>query len=228
MTDVDAALGDLIAVVSFLRSRVGPIGDAELAGDALAADPSLLAASVAASRSAWDTDDSAVLASLWWQAYAYRVGGTTLACWLLTGTAPDASRAGTGVGIARHRPSSVIYAPDADAITDLEVVVERLFGGHLDPVADALRTTHRLGEQLVWGNAGAGIASAMLAVAGAEGSPPVRDRIPAVLDALPHEIASLGHWREGEHIRTTCCLWFKAPSSKGAYCADCPFVARSA
>lgn len=226
--DADDALAELAALVSFLRARIGGLEDGELSSETLATDAAALTASVDASRAAWDVEDHAVLASLWWQAYAYRVGGTTLACWLLNGTAPDPAIGGAAVGIARHRPSAVVYGPGAEPITDLDVLVDRLFSGHLDRIASALRGSYRLGEQLVWGNAGAGVASAMLALAGADGAPDVRDRIPGVLDALPHDIASLGHWRDGEHIRATCCLWYKTPTAKGGYCADCPFVARSA
>ena len=55
------------------------------------------------------TDDPVVLASLWWQGYAYNVGGTALACWLLTGVAPDVRAERMAVGIA-GRPSSVVAA----------------------------------------------------------------------------------------------------------------------
>lgn len=225
MTAVEAALTELTALVPFLRWRVGAPADDEIVGGSIAADPDLLAALVAASRPAWDIDDDAVLASLWWQAYAYRVGGTTLACWLLTGSAPDPSRR-TAVGIGRHRPSSVIYASDAGPVTDLDVLADRLFAGHLDGVAESLRARHRIGEQLLWGNAAAGVVSAMLAVAGAEGAPPVRARAADVLAALPHGIGALGAWADGEYTRNTCCLWYKTPSSKGGYCADCPIPGR--
>src|SRR5262249_10487046 len=102
-----------------------------------------------------------------------------------------------------------------------------LFAGHLDSVAAALRTRHRIGEQLVWGNAAAGVASALLAVAGADGAPSeLRSRAPDITAALPHGMGGLGTWHDGEYARTTCCLWFKTPSAKGGYCADCSFVTR--
>lgn len=225
-TDARAALGQLTDLVPFLRWRLGSPEHGELVGADLGADPDLLAAAITASRPAWDTDDDAVLASLWWQAYAYRVAGTAIACWLLTGVAPDPSGGGTAVGIARHRPSAVVYA-DTRAITDLEALAARLFDGHLDAVAVALRARHRVGTQLVWGNVAAALASAMLAVAGADGAPPtLRTRAEGVLAALPHDVGSLGRWCDGEYERTTCCLWYKAPTSRGAYCADCPLPRR--
>ena len=220
--DVEVALTCLTELVPFLRWRIGEPVDGELVGAELAASPERLAATVAASHPAWDLDDPVVLASLWWQAYAYRVAGTSLACWLLTGVGPVP----VAVGIGRHRPSSIV-CPPAERESALDVLVARLFDGHLEGVAAALRVRHRIGEQLVWGNAAAGVASALLAVAGAEGAPEdLRPRAPDVIAALPHGMEALGRWCNGEYARTTCCLWFKTPSSKGGYCADCPFVTR--
>lgn len=223
MTDVDAALTELTKLVPFLRWRIGAPSEDELVGRELAADPDRLAAAVTASRPAWNVDDPVVVASLWWQAYAYRVAGTSLACWLLSGVGPQP----IAVGIGRHRPGSIVCAPDTrDA--DLDALVDRLFTGHLDHVAASLRARHRIGEQLLLGNAAAGVASALLAVAGADGAPPtLRARVPEVTAALPHDMDVLGTWRDGEYTRVTCCLWFKTPSAKGGYCADCPFTART-
>lgn len=221
MTDVEPALDQLIALVPFLRWRIGEPTDDDLVGCALAVDSDRLVEAVAASRPAWDIDDPAVLASLWWQAYAYRVAGTSLACWLLTGVGPIP----TATGVGRHRPSSIVCGPIGE--TDLDTLVHRLFDDHLDGVADALRRSHRVGEQLLWGNAAAGVASALLALAGADGAPPsLRARAPDITDALPHGMAALGRWEDGEYARTTCCLWFKTPVSKGGYCADCSFLTR--
>jgi ferric iron reductase protein FhuF len=81
-----------------------------------------------------------------------------------------------------------------------------------------------LGEQLLWGNVSAGIASALGALASADGAPPLRDRIDVVLAALPHGMPALGGWHDGGYHRKTCCLWWKTPTAKGAYCADCSLV----
>jgi ferric iron reductase protein FhuF len=220
MTTAADALTALTDRVPFLRWRIGEPTDDELVGADLAADPDALAAAVAASRPAWDIDDTMVLASLWWQAYAYRVAGTSLACWLLTGVGPIP----VAVGIGRHRPASIVCRDDTE--TSLDALVDRLFAGHLDAVAVSLRDRHRVGEQLLWGNAAAGVASALLALAGAdESTPELRQKAPAVTDALPHDMPALGRWHDGEYTRTTCCLWFKTPSAKGGYCSDCSLSA---
>ena len=204
-TDVRTALERLAEPAPHLRWRLAradePLGDDELACADLAADPDALAAAVAATAAGRGSDDPQVLASLWWQAYAYRVGGTALACWLLSGVAPDPRADGTAVGVARSRPSSVVYraetpdagsGPPADgpADRDLATLVDRLFPGHLDRVAASLRTRHTLGRSLIWGNVAAACAAAAGAVRAAAG-PGWRGRLDAFLAAAPHDLAWL-------------------------------------
>jgi ferric iron reductase protein FhuF len=219
-------------VASFLRWRIdaGPARDGEIACADLAADPGLVAATVAASADGRGSDDLQVGASLWWQGYAYRVAGTALACWLLTGVAPDVRAERMAVGIARSRPSSVVYRA-ADGTTDLGTFVEQLFPGHLDPVATALRAGHRIGTALVWGDAAAACASGAGAVREAAG-PAWHERLDAFLAAAPHDLAGLGHWEphpDGTwaYQRLTCCLWWKTTVSGGALCSDCSLHLRA-
>lgn len=223
--DVSGSLDAVASLVGHLRARVGDPGEDDVVGADLAAFPERLAAEVARTAAGRGSDDPAVLASLWWQAYAYRVAGTTLAAWLLAGAAPDPSAAGTGVGVARSRPSSLLVDPTAEAVDDLPALVERLFTVHLDGVAAALHASHPIGERLLWGDVEAGVASALGAVEAADGAPPLRDRIEEITAALPHGIADLGRWTDLDgrwhHQRTTCCLWWKTSASKGALCEDC-------
>ncbi|MGI8984939.1 MAG: ferric iron reductase [Acidimicrobiales bacterium] len=107
-------------------------------------------------------------ASLWWQAYSYRVAGMTLAAWALSGAAPDPAALGTGVGLERNRPSSLLVDPAATVVADLDTLVDHLFAGHLDPVAGSLRAHHGLGARLIWGDTAAGVASALGATGTAE------------------------------------------------------------
>lgn len=223
MTSLDAVLGPLTSLVGHLRWRAGTPEDGDLLAGDLAADANRLAEVVAASAEGRGSDDPQVLGSLWWQAYSYRVAGMTLAAWALTGAAPDPSAPGTGVGLARSRPSSLLVDPAASVVTDLPALVERLFAGHLDRVAESLRTRHSLGVQLIWGDTAAGIASALGAVGTAEDAPPLRDRVDEVTAALPHEIPHLGTWSPGQWVfrRRTCCLWWKTTASNGTLCEDC-------
>jgi hypothetical protein len=117
--DIATALGAMTTAAPHLRWRIdapgSTLGPDELSCAELAADPDAVAAAVAATADGRGSNDPQVLASLWWQAYAYRVAGTALACWLLTGAAPDVRAERMAVGVARSRPSSVVYLAAAPA-----------------------------------------------------------------------------------------------------------------
>lgn len=223
MTEVrnEELLGVVTGLVPFLRWRVGRPADDELVGAELAADPDHLAEAVAATSAGRGTDDAQVAASLWWQSYAYRVAGTTLGCWLLSGAAPDPAAPGTAVATARSRPSSVIYAPDAGTVTDLGDLVAQLFAGHLDEVATSLRARHALGAALMAGNTASSIESALAAVRTAPGAPERDERLAAVRGALPGGVAATLDIGADGARRRTCCLWWKTTDAAGRLCADC-------
>ncbi|MGQ0520646.1 MAG: hypothetical protein ACT4PX_05785 [Actinomycetota bacterium] len=220
-------LGAVTDLVPFLRWRVGPPEGDELAGDELAADPDRLAGAVAATAAGRGTDDAQVAASLWWQSYAYRVAGTTLGCWLLSGAAPDPSAPGTAVGVARSRPSSVVYSPGAATVTDLGGLVDRLFAGHLDRVAASLRSRHALGTALVAGNTASSIESALAAVRTAPEAPERGAALAAVRAALPAAVTATVELGPEGARRRTCCLWWKTADAGGRLCADCSLHERA-
>jgi ferric iron reductase protein FhuF len=219
-----SSLEAVAALVPFLRAR-RTLEPGDLLAADLIADPDRLATEVAATSEGRGSDDPQVLGSLWWQAYSYRTAGTTLAAWVVAGSAPDpAAKAGSGVGVSRSRPSSLVVGADAAELDDLDVILERLFAQHLDLLAESLRAVHPIGTRLVWGNAAASIASCFGAVACAEKSPPeLAERIDAATAALPHGMAELGTWVEPhrDYRRTTCCLWWKTSAADGALCEDC-------
>ena len=226
MSGASASLDALEDIVPFMRAR----RHQPEPGDLLAADllaPDRLASAVAATPDVRGSDPQ-VQASLWWLGYSYRVAGGTLAAWIVAGSAPDPSiAAGCGVGVGRGRPSSLVVGPDAVEIHELDELVERLFAGHLDRLAEVLRARHPIGRRLVWGNAAASIASCFGAVAAAAGArdvaPSIDARIDEVIAALPHDLAALGTWTSPHtaYRRTTCCLWWKTDTSNGVLCADC-------
>jgi ferric iron reductase protein FhuF len=226
--DTRARLERLTALVPFLRWRVGPAEPGELACAALAADPDVVAAAVAGTTAGRGTDDHQVAASLWWQSYVYRVAGTTLGCWLVSGAAPDPAAPRMAIGISRHRPASVVYAEDAPPMADLPALLERLFADHLDPAAAALRARHPLGMALVAGNTGSSVESAVAAVRGAPGAPPLEERVALLRAALPSAVAaSVERWPDGVR-RRTCCLWWKTTEAAGRLCGDCSLRHRTA
>jgi len=216
------ALTRLTDVADWMRWRIGPAAAGELACATLASSPDDVERAIATSADARGTDDPVVLASLWWQGYAYRVGGTALACWLLTGVAPDVRAEGMAVGVARGRPSSVAYA-SGEGTDDVGTLSDRLFAGHLDRVAASLRERYRIGSGLVWGNVAAACAAGAGAVREAAG-PGWHDGVAAFLAVAPHDLDGLGAWEptpSWAYHRRTCCLWWKTTTSEGALCADC-------
>lgn len=219
------SLTEVAALVPFLRARQGDPHPGDLVADELIADPDRLAQVVASTADGRGSDDPQVLASLWWQAYTYRTAGTALAAWVVAGTGPDiAHTTGSGVGIARSRPATLVVGDGAAELDDLTQVVERAFADHLDPMAESLRARHPVAVRLLWGNAAAAVASCLGAVLGAEGArPELSARADLVGPALPHGIASLGAWLEPyrSYRRTTCCLWWKTTAADGALCEDC-------
>jgi ferric iron reductase protein FhuF len=211
--------------VPFLRARRDDALPGDLVASELIADPDHQAAVVAATGEGRGSDDPQVLASLWWQAYAYRTAGTALAAWVVAGAGPDlAAATGSGVGVARSRPASLVVGTGASELVDLATIVERAFARHLDPLAESLRSRHLIGTRLLWGNAAAAIGSCLGAVLGAEGAPSeLAERADQVAPALPHGMAELGTWLEPyrTYRRTTCCLWWKTTAADGALCEDC-------
>lgn len=221
ITPVDA----LVELVPFLLSHRGSAGRDDLRAADLIADPTRLADVVAGSADSRGAADPVVRASLWWQGYAYRTAGTTLAAWVLGGAAPDPSaESGSGVRVADGRPAGLVIGPRAAEVTDRDELVRRLFAGHLDPLADALRAHHRIGRRLLWGNAASSIASCLGGLAAADGAPAgLGARIDEVTAALPHDIAALGTWLDPHRTyrRATCCLWWKTTAAAGALCSNC-------
>jgi ferric iron reductase protein FhuF len=225
-------LAEVTEVASFLRWRIGGVaGPGEIDCGELAGDPELVGAVVAESADGRGSDDPQVGASLWWQGYAYRVAGTALACWLLSGVAPDVRATNMAVGIARSRPSSVAYRSGAGT-GDLATFLDWLFPRHLDRVAASLQEAQRLGTALVWGDAAAACASGAGAVREAAGAA-WHERLGAFLTAAPHDLDGLGWWSEQPdggwaYQRRTCCLWWKTTVSGGALCSDCSLHLRGA
>jgi ferric iron reductase protein FhuF len=227
MTTNAELLGAVTDLVPFLRWRIGAFDTEELLAAELIEDADRLAGEIMATAAGRGTDDPQVAASLWWQSYAYRVAGTTLACWLIGGAAPDPAAQGMAVGINRSRPSAVTWSADAATVDNLEELVSRLFDKHLGPMAISLRTRHALGASLVRGNVAAGIESVLAAVSGANGAPPLDERIAAVRAALPEGVRATVELLDGGYRRRTCCLWWKTTDGADKLCADCSLPARA-
>lgn len=215
----EEAFDALVGLVPFFRWRIG----APEPEDVVAADTDAVLASIVATGQGRGTDDLQVATSLWWQSYSYRVAGTTLCCWALSGVAPDVALDGTAVAIGRNRPSSVIYDPATTELTNVEDVVGRIVL-HLDDLGGRVRADVTVGRNLLYGNTAASIESALGALVAAPGAPDLVDRVAAIHAALPDEWAATLDYGDGGYRRRTCCLWWKAEESKGRYCSDCSLV----
>lgn len=236
LRDVIDATGGL---VSYLRAEIGVPGDGEwLACRDLIDDHNLLSATIETTGRGRGTDDPAVAASLFAQAYAFRVASVAVAGWILTGTVPDPAAANLAVGLARHRPSSVAFLgdtvycqrPEGDDEETLAILWDRLATRHLVPFFDAVRAVTPVGERLLWGNALGSVTRVLRAVEGAS-SPDRRPLVRAdgerLVEAAPAVCRNLGRFvtiaeagRDGWFWeRTNCCLWYRA--SGGGTCDDC-------
>lgn len=229
-TELAAALSAVEARVSYLRSATAaPLDDGWIAAaDLVAGGPSLadLMATTGAERGAHDAQ---VAASLFAQAYAFRVGGVPLAAYALGLPVPSTEVAYTAIKIVRSRPAAVAYLDPAPREPDAVRLAREFLGGHLTELIAAIRTEVVVGERLLWGNVAASCAVAFRAV---EGESPddraeIRSRADEFFAASSDWLAGLGQFvtiggraKQGWFWeRTNCCLWYQA--SGGSMCDDC-------
>jgi ferric iron reductase protein FhuF len=231
-----AALTDVVAAVQglvpYLRCEPSaPAAEGWLACDSLLADPLELRRQIDATAPGRGTSDEQVAASLFAQAYAFRVSSIAVAAFALDLPVPSTAPEGTAVRIARHRPSDLAVTDSVcRSLTPSDLAAE-LLDGHLGPFIVAVRTTTRVGERLLWGNVAASIATVLRAIHGASAkdAPRVRQRAQELFEAMP-QLAELGAWSSltaGDSAgwywdRTSCCLWYQ--TTGGSYCDDCSLL----
>jgi len=202
-----------------LVSDVGD-GDDWIRGDALIADP---ASTVRNTKPGFETDDDIVAASLFTEAYAFRVAGVALAAYALDLPVPDLAPAATTVRIDKPRPTAVAYLDPALHPTTADQLAVDLVGKHFEPFVAAVHDAFTVGERLLWGNIAAACAVAFRAV---ESSGAERARATEFMDACAPWFADAGSFtdelagRQGWFWdRTSCCLWFRTAS--GQLCDNC-------
>jgi iron complex transport system ATP-binding protein len=229
---VDDTLIAVAAVVPYLRASTTTDGEHWYRCDALITDASVLTDVIDRAMPGFGTDDPAVAASLFAQAYAFRAAGVALAAYALALPVPDVAPDTTAVRIDKPRPSQVAHLdPEAQPLDAAELSA-RLVTGHLEPFVRAVHDAYTVGERLLHGNVAASCAVAFRAVEGA--SPEHRDEIRARAEAFvaaTPSFAGLGAFRtvragdrEGWYWdRTSCCLWFRTPAEH--YCDNCSLLA---
>jgi hypothetical protein len=227
---VIAAVGQL---VSYLRAETeAPAGDGWLRSDVLCRGGDRLVELIAATGRGRGTEAPDVAASLFAQAYTFRIGAIPLAAHALGLPVPDARPAVTAISIDRYRPSSVaLLSPVTEVRSDAELA-HMLLAEHCAPFFDAVRGELSIGERLLWGNAASSFARVFRAIEGADGvdRTDVRRRAEGFFAAAQPWFHGLGRFdtvtvgsRDGWFwTRTSCCLWYQAAG--GSMFDDCSLV----
>ncbi|HEY7134201.1 MAG TPA: IucA/IucC family C-terminal-domain containing protein [Acidimicrobiia bacterium] len=235
MTTVADVAAEVSRCVSYLRASTAITGDDWVRCDAIVDDRDVLTRVVEGTRQGFGTDDVAVAASLFVQAYAFRVAGVALAAYGLGLAVPDVAPAATAVRLDKPRPSAVAYLRPGVSDVDAVALVAALVDGHLRPFVDAVHGAFRVGERLLWGNVASSCATAFRALESSDAvADPgdVRARAAAFVDAAGDVFAGLGRFttvtvddREGWYWdRTSCCLWYQ--TSGGSLCDNCSLLER--
>ncbi len=227
-------LNDVVGIVreraDYLRcTTVAPSHDRWVPCGDLVGDPDLLRAEIAATASGRGTEDLAVAASLYVQAYAFRLPSIAVAAFALGLPVPSVEPASTALRTARHRPAELALLDPRLTAVDAGELVERLLPGHLEPLVATAHEAVRVGHRLLWGNVAASLATIFRAVqsSGPLGDPDVRRRADEFFAAAQPWLAGLGDWSIIEvpdalgwfWTRTSCCLWYQTTS--GFTCDDC-------
>ena len=204
-----------------LVSDVGD-GDEWIRGDALIADP---ASTVRNTKPGFETDDDIVAASLFTEAYAFRVAGVALAAYALDLPVPDVSPHAVAVTVDKPRPAAVAYLDHDLHATTANQLATDLVGAHFQPLVAAVHNTLTVGERLLWGNVAAACAVAFLSIGDSD---QVRDNAEEFMQAAAPWFGDAGSFtdelagRQGWFWdRTSCCLWFRTAPASGQLCDNC-------
>ncbi len=219
--------------VNYLRaSTIAPPEDGWLHCESLCGGGPDLVALITETGKGRGAEQPDVAASLFSQAYAFRVGAIPLAAFALGLAAPDPRPAVTAIAIARDRPASIALL--SPTVEELEpgLLAQRLLGDHLDRFHTAVRQQFKIGERLLRGNAASSFARIFRAIESADGvdAAAVRDRANSFFAAAKtwfdglgaFDTVTVGDQQGWFWTRTSCCLWYQA--SGGSMCDDCSLI----
>lgn len=229
-------LGAVAGQVSYLRASPDADGPDWVRCDALVTDAVLLAEVVEKAKPGLGTDVPAVAASLFVQAYAFRVAGVALAAYAMGLPVPAVAPERTAVRLDKPRPSAVAYLDPGVAPGDAAALADALVRGHLAPFVDAVHDRFSVGARLLWGNVASSCATAFRAVEGASADvekAAIRDRAEVFMAAGVAWFNGLGAFttvrvgtNEGWYWdRTNCCLWYR--TERGQLCDNCSLATAS-
>jgi ferric iron reductase protein FhuF len=194
------------------------------------------------------TDEQAVAASLFAQAWAVSVTRGAIACLAGERRVPDVAAANSNVlfdgtarpvGVVLNAPRFAAVAGDAASthlaarpVADLTGLCawtrQQLFARHLGPLVEALTAVAPVGRRLLWGNVAAACAGgfAVLSGRGIEAERLVADAA-TLLDTADAPTLGLAHLVPVQHDgrthlfvrRETCCLYNRLPGAPS--CLSC-------
>lgn len=221
-----AALGDRF--VARLGVPAGWIGVDELFGPAV----------IGAVGEARGTATTAVAATLLFEQYAQRLVAPVLAAWHRHGAVLDARSSQVRAQVVDGVVRRLAFADPPEPGGDADLLIARLVGGNLDPVADTLHRSTRAGVRVLRGTMANAVASALLHL-----SWPCRDRAEHVVDARAwlDRVPAWAGLVDVDAVRTageswmfvrrgTCCLAFRTTVNQARpqpCCSSCPVLPRS-
>ncbi|MET7640079.1 (2Fe-2S)-binding protein [Streptomyces sp. NPDC005438] len=237
MTDGDRALDRVAKVGPFFAVRHDP-GDPGAEGytplaEVHAHPEHALARRVAAVSATVGAPEPRVAASLVFQGLAARLWSVSLGAAVLTGLRLELD------------PGLLYWNPDQMAPDDLwlprprggqlgrpaEALGHQVVDGHLEPLVRATRSTCRIAEGLLWGNAASALAGTLRVLdpwCARHDAGDVRRRavglVAELLDRPP--LRGLGEWSDPgrDFRRHSCCLYYRVPG--GGLCGDCALAPR--
>ncbi|MFJ5557113.1 (2Fe-2S)-binding protein [Streptomyces sp. NPDC093250] len=173
------------------------------------------------------TPEARVAASVAHQGLAARLCSVALGSAALYGAVPD-----LGPHLLRWDPEA--GAPDDLWLTevrplpgDAPILADLVLRGHLEPLAEALRSRHRVAPGLLRGNAASALAGAARELnhwARRHGRTDVAARAASLSRALLADplLAGAGTLTGTAFRRRSCCLYYRVPG--GGVCGDCCFA----
>lgn len=170
--------------------------------------------------------DPMVGASLFVQAYAFRVGATALAAFGLGLPVPDVTPRVTAIRTDNGRPCAVAHLRDAVTPPDASLLAAELCGEHLASLISTVRRVVKAGERMLWGDVASSSARAFRAVeAPLERALAFFAAARPWLEGLGEFVTVTGTHRESWFFgRTTCCLWYQTAAAEERYCDDCSLL----
>jgi len=219
--------------VAHLRIALdAPPGEGWLRCEDLIGNAGELQTSIEETQAGRGAPDAQVTASLWFQAYAYRVAIPVVAPFALGLAGFAADPRSTHIRIARNRPAAVAVTDPALHDRSAEQAASDLMSLSLSPMVDAIIARFTIGRRLLWGNAAASVASVLRSLEGAPGvdRAAIRERGTDLFAHAEPWFGGLGHFdaveaagREGWYwTRTNCCLYDKCEGA--SRCSDCSLI----